>query len=114
MYAVKQGKKYNGVVYDTINANIIQHHEQYGETLVLVESLTNKGTDDAPKWVAVELPNKQRMMDIKARLSAIDAESVRPLRAKLSGTDTEQDRARLAALDDEAETLRSELRELKQ
>ena len=48
--------------------------------------------------------------DLVAQLSAIDAESVRPLRAKLAGSSTEDDDDKLAALDLEAAGLRKELR----
>ena len=46
---------------------------------------------------------------IKSRLLEIDLESVRPLRAKVSGTSTPEDDATLAALEQEAEELREEL-----
>ena len=44
-----------------------------------------------------------------ARLSKIDADSVRPLRAIVNGEAMQEDRDKLAALDAEAETLRAEL-----
>ena len=46
---------------------------------------------------------------IKSRLLEIDLESVRPLRAKVSGTSTPEDDATLAALEQEAGALRVEL-----
>ena len=45
-----------------------------------------------------------------ARLSKIDAESVRPLRAKISGASTTQDDEKLAALEMEASALRDEIK----
>jgi hypothetical protein len=53
-------------------------------------------------------PDK-RPSEIAARLSQIDAESVRPLRAKVAGKATAEDDDKLAALDDEAALLRLEL-----
>jgi len=50
----------------------------------------------------------QRIGEIDARLKEIDVESVRPLRAINAGTDTQFDRDKLADLDAEAETLRTE------
>ena len=50
-----------------------------------------------------------RRPEILGRLAAIDAESVRPLRAKVSGTSTPEDDATLAALEQEAGALRVEL-----
>ena len=53
-----------------------------------------------------ELTEEQQ---IKNRLSQIDLESVRPLRAKVSGAATPEDEAKLAALEQEAGALREEL-----
>ena len=53
-----------------------------------------------------ELTEEQQ---IKNRLSQIDLESVRPLRAKAYGTATPEDDATLAALEQEAVALRVEL-----
>ncbi len=40
-YAVKDSNNnYNGVIYDTLEQNYIDHHKQYSEILVPVESLT--------------------------------------------------------------------------
>lgn len=50
-----------------------------------------------------------RPVEIKARLAQIDLDSVRPLRAILANTATQQDSDKLAALDAEAESLRAEL-----
>lgn len=65
-------------------------------------------------WV-IEYPQpdlSQRIREINARLMQIDIESVRPLRAKLSGTAVSTDDAKLSALETEAATLRAELRTL--
>ena len=52
--------------------------------------------------------DSQRIGEIGERLKEIDVESVRPLRAINAGTDTQFDRDKLADLDAEAETLRTE------
>jgi len=49
-----------------------------------------------------------RVKEIDTRLSQIDTESVRPLRAINNGTSTQYDIDKLTALDNEAETLRTE------
>ena len=50
-----------------------------------------------------------RISEIKSELQHLDLESVRPLRAINAGTDTAEDRDKLAELDAEAEVLRQEL-----
>ena len=69
--------------------------------------------------VAVEPPSppeptqeeltQQRIKEIQSLLTANDLASVRPLRAKLAGTATEADDARLAELEEQAQALRAEL-----
>ena len=57
-------------------------------------------------------PEEQKQLridEIKSRLNEIDLESVRPLRAKVSGAATPGDDERLAALEQEAEAVRAEL-----
>jgi hypothetical protein len=68
---------------------------------------------DADTWwqaneSAAALAAKRRA-EILARLAEIDAASVRPLRAIAEGNATDFDRQKLAALDSEAATLRTEL-----
>ncbi len=55
------------------------------------------------------LDKQDRITAIKSRLSAIDAESARPLRAVIAGTATDADRQKLTNLETEAQTLRAEL-----
>ncbi|SIN72947.1 hypothetical protein [Halodesulfovibrio marinisediminis] len=52
---------------------------------------------------------QQRIKEIQSLLTANDLASVRPLRAKLAGTATEADDARLAELEEQAQKLRAEL-----
>lgn len=52
---------------------------------------------------------QQRITEIQSLLTANDLASVRPLRAKLAGTATEFDDARLAELEEQAQALRAEL-----
>jgi hypothetical protein len=51
---------------------------------------------------------KNRLQEIDNRLNQIDYESIRPLRAKLSGNHTEYDDDKLTALEAEATNLRKE------
>ena len=62
---------------------------------------------DAPS--PVPAPSALRRIEIQRELDAIDMQSVRPLRAKLAGTATAEDEARLASLEAQAQTLRTEL-----
>ncbi len=54
-----------------------------------------------------------RTAEIKARLTEIDFESIRPLRAKAAGNPSEKELTKLSALEAEAVTLREELETLK-
>ena len=65
---------------------------------------------DAPEKTAKERAQEDADR-IKARLREIDSESVRPLRAMASGSQTAADTEKLAALDAEAATLRSRLQQ---
>lgn len=58
---------------------------------------------------AVDQKKKQdRIATIDLRLAEIDQCSVRPLRAKVAGVDTQEDLDKLEALESEAADLRSE------
>lgn len=56
--------------------------------------------------------NNHVIGELRSRLSGIDAESVRPLRAKLAGNSTAEDDVKLKFLDDEATAIRVELSKL--
>ena len=91
----------------------------------LTPNLIIQGQEDYEKYVRPyvqmweEIDTSSSMMEpgqestveqrIKSRLLEIDLESVRPLRAKVSGTSTPEDDATLAALEQEAGALRVEL-----
>ena len=70
------------------------------------------------KEVEMDMPdpqimeNERRVQEIKQRLSEIDTESIRPLRATVDGSATEFDTQKLAALEQEAMALRTELASL--
>ena len=59
--------------------------------------------------MSIPRAHRARHREILARLDAIDAESTRPLRAVQSGSATQADTDKLAALDTEAAALRAEL-----
>lgn len=59
--------------------------------------------------IAAGLVATRRRVEILAALATIDAASARPLRAILVGSATDEDRARLTELDDQAAALRAEL-----
>ena len=71
-------------------------------------------TRQKPQWeqlqaAARDLVAVTRASEILAALAVIDASSARPLRAILVGSATEEDRARLTELDEQAAALRAEL-----
>ena len=53
---------------------------------------------------------EEQVTELKGQLNAIDMQAVRPLRAIIAGTATEEDRERLAQLEAQAEALRAELK----
>lgn len=55
---------------------------------------------------------QQRIAEIQQQLTANDLASVRPLRAKIAGTATAEDEARLVELEEQAQALRAELAEV--
>lgn len=61
---------------------------------------------------ALMMYNIDRIKEIKARLSQIDSQSIRPLRAVLTGISNDFDREKLTGLEDEAIKLRVELKDL--
>jgi hypothetical protein len=67
------------------------------------------GWSDTPPEPSAEDLKEQRKAQIMARLSEIDLASVRPLRAIAHGLGTQADHDKLAALDGEAASLRTEL-----
>lgn len=59
-----------------------------------------------------EPPVTDQIAAIKAELSAIDMQAVRPLRAIAAGTATDEDRVRLAELETQAAELREKLKQM--
>ena len=66
---------------------------------------------EAPKPTKAEL-NEQHKQAILSELANIDAKTTRPLRAILSDAGTKEDKEKLAELEAQAETLRTELSSL--
>ena len=56
--------------------------------------------------------NRLRAAEIARRFAEIDRERIRPLAAIAAGTAADEDRSRLAALEEEAKALRAELSEM--
>ena len=68
---------------------------------------TNNTSDDQP--IIDEIPEQQRADEIVSILNLIDMQSIRPLRAIVSGTQTQEDLDKLTELDEQAAALRVEL-----
>lgn len=64
--------------------------------------------EETPEECAARL-NRLRAAEIARRFAEIDRERIRPLAAIAAGTATDEDRARLTALENEAAQLRVEL-----
>ena len=58
--------------------------------------------------------NRLRAAEIARRFSEIDRERIRPLAAIVAGVGTDEDKSRLAALEQEAAQLRAELAEMEE
>ena len=93
---------------DELTPNILIQGQKDYESYVLpyVRMWEERDTSSSMMESGQESTAEQR---IKNRLLEIDLESVRPLRAKVYGTATPEDDAKLAALEQEAEELREEL-----
>ena len=69
-------------------------------------------TDDDGNLVDIvegELTNEQQIQNLKQQLNDVDLEAVRPLRAIVAGTATEEDNTRLAAIESLAASLREKI-----
>lgn len=69
-------------------------------------------TDFVPRETAAERAAREqrlRAAEISRRFAEIDRERIRPLAAIVAGVGTDEDKARLKALEDEAAQLRVEL-----
>lgn len=74
------------------------------------QTITKEVEMDMPDPAIIE--NERRVQEIKQRLSEIDTESIRPLRATVDGSATELDTQKLASLEAEAQNLRTEMASL--
>jgi len=79
------------------------------EDSLLTEGVKHYNTDMTVDTASqTKADNEIRISEIDKRLAQIDTESVRPLRAINSGSTDSHDIDKLASLDTEAETLRTE------
>ena len=111
MYAVVIDNKFTGVVYSEITDNVRDWCNEMDATLIKVDAHpVNVGTEDSPDYgcPTPEQLNQLRIAEIDAELARLDTEAIRPLRAIQAGADTQYDRDKLADLDLQAATLRTE------
>lgn len=59
-----------------------------------------------------EPTKEEKIATLKQELSSLDEKSIRSVRAKLAGTATQEDEAFLAQLEEQAETLRQQIKDL--
>ena len=74
------------------------------------QTITKEVEMEMPEPAIIE--NERRVQEIKQRLSEIDTESIRPLRATMDGSASGFDTLKLAALEQEATALREEMKSL--
>lgn len=84
------------------------------ELAVKIQNIQNPKfvTDDDGNLVDIvegDLTNEQQIQILKQQLNDLDLEAVRPLRAIVAGTATEEDNTRLAAIESLAASLREEI-----
>ena len=100
--------------YDVVEITNEQYHQlltSQSQGMVIVGDANGYPIAVTPT-VTPEQIKQARIAEIKARLSAIDIDAIRPLRAIATGTATQFDTDKLASLDAEADALRAELKEL--
>lgn len=104
--SIKQWQWIDGAWVLTDNTRDI---EVYGLTINDFDVIPEPEMPDYnPDDKAREQANAERIAEIDAELARLDTEAIRPLRAINTGTDTQYDRDKLADLDLQAETLRTE------
>lgn len=92
-------------------AYVIPDGSELANKIMSINGKVQLITDDTGQLIDAE-PVVDRTAEIYARLAAIDAEAIRPLRAIAAGTATTIDRGKIAALETEAAELRCELAEM--
>lgn len=92
-------------------AYVIPDGSDLASKLMSINGKVQLITDDCGQLIDTE-PVVDRTAEIYARLAAIDAEAIRPLRAIAADTATGIDRGKIAALEAEAAELRQELADM--
>ena len=89
---------------------IVTNNRQQGYQIKETESALEAWGYTAEEHTAQE--KQAQIADLVAQLDAIDLKTVRPLRAIQAGTGTEEDTAKLAVLEEQAESIRTQIHEL--
>jgi hypothetical protein len=92
----------------------------YGDGSVMMyggataEQMTDAQTIATAFLATGQIPttNALAIAQLKAQLAALDATAVRPLRAVVAGTATDTDKARLMAMETQAQALRGQIQQL--
>ena len=92
-------------------AYVVPDGSELANKIMSISGAVRLITDDRGQLIDAE-PVVDRTAEIYARLAAIDAEAIRPLRAIAAGTATTIDRGKIVALETEAAELRRELAEM--
>ena len=92
-------------------AYVVPDGSELANKILSISGAVRLITDDRGQLIDAE-PVVDRTAEIYARLAAIDAEAIRPLRAIAAGTATTIDRGKIVALETEAAELRRELAEM--
>lgn len=90
------------MIFDNIVETIDEYVMYNGEYLIKSEADTRKAADE----------KEAKLKDLYKQLDTIDLKAIRALRAIQAGVGTEADTQRIAALEEQAEEIREELRQL--
>ena len=91
------------VTEEVFNTSIQENHNHLNDDLKTCYKEYEKTQEEI---------NEIRKQEIYAELESIDTQTIRPLRAKLTGLATTQDESKLLELETKANTLRNELKNL--
>ena len=90
------------MVFDKIEESPVDYELYNGEYIPSSEAETRRASEE----------KEAHIKELKEQLDALDLKSLRALRAIQAGVGTEEDTQRIAALEEQAEEIREQLRQL--
>ena len=89
---------------------VVLNNHQLGYEIKETESALEAWGMDSSEMEKEE--KKRRIAQLKAQLNGYDLQSIRPLRAKEAGVATQEDLDKLAELEEQAELVREQIKQL--